>query len=392
MPFYRNALADAGVDQRAIRGAADLAQLPVVEKSILQADPTALRSTALGESEVVVLRTSGTTGRPIAVAHDRDSFLRTIAWTRRETAVLREHGVPEFGGTIVSINNPVSTARQVDSFFARSVWRPGHPKRHFVSSDAPVADVLRAIAAHRPDLIVGYGSYLELLLRTAVTEGGLEHPPKVVRYGADTLTAETQSLAERELGVPVVSVYAAAEALRLGFTCSEGGGFHVHEDLVHVATCDADGRLLADGEHGELVVSNLVNRATVLLNYRIGDTGRVDRSPCACGRTFARIVDFGGRVSEVIHLPGGAVVFTDAVYGCIKHRPEIVRFRLVEDEPSVFQLLLRVVGDEPPDLVADIATRANALLAGARVTVRIDASLGDGEAKFAAFRLLPVTR
>ena len=384
VPFYRSLGTRAGdiVDAAALEG------LPLLGKHLLQENATAFRSTEIADDDVVVLRSSGTTGLPVAVAHDRPSALRTIAWSRRETAVLREYGVREYGGAAVSIDNRTSTFRNVNGFFAGSVWRPGRPRRSFVAADAPLADAIRVIEDVRPDVVGGYGSYLELLFRTVIAEGGLEHRPKVIRYAADTFTAEGRRLVEKELGIPVLSLYHPVEALRVGFTCGRGDGFHLHEDLVHVTVVDRDGRPLPEGETGELVLSNLVNRATVLLNYRIGDTGRIDRSTCPCGRTFARIVEFAGRVSQPITLPDGNVVFTVTVQGAIK-RPEIVRFRLVEDRPNVFRLILRTVGEVDADEVAaDVGVRVGDVLRGADLTVSFDPTLGDGEGKFRPYELL----
>jgi phenylacetate-CoA ligase len=242
----------------------------------------------------------------------------------------------------------------------------------------------------RPELVVGYGSYLELLFRTVAREGGLAHRPRAIRYGADAMSTEGRREIESELGIPVLSNYGAAEALRIGFFCERRDGFHLHDDLVHVRVVDDTGAQVPDGEVGELVVSNLVNRGTVLLGYRIGDTGSLDRTPCACGRATPRLARLNGRISEVIPLPGGDVVFTDAIWGCVKPRPEVIRFQLVEVAPLRFELRLRLAaGAQEDDVAADVAGRVRRLLRGAEVTPVSAPALGDGGGKIRPVALLP---
>ena len=64
---------------------------------------------------------------------------------------------------------------------------------------------------------------------------------------------------------------------------------------------------MPDGEPGRLVITNLVNRGSVLLNYPIGDLGSVGPADCACGRTFRMLSELEGRVEDMLALPDGRV-------------------------------------------------------------------------------------
>jgi hypothetical protein len=84
---------------------------------------------------------------------------------------------------------------------------------------------------------------------------------------------------------PVMSRYSGMECLKIGFFCERRRGFHLHEDLCHVQASRGDGSPAPPGETGELLLSNLFNRGSVLLNYRIGDRGALSDEPCPCGRS-----------------------------------------------------------------------------------------------------------
>jgi phenylacetate-CoA ligase len=53
------------------------------------------------------------------------------------------------------------------------------------------------------------------------------------------------------------------EALRIGFQCEARQGFHISTDQVAVRVVDSAGADVAPGERGELILTNLTNRAMV---------------------------------------------------------------------------------------------------------------------------------
>ena len=378
VPHYRELFRELGLDRREIRTADDLGRLPLLDRAAVASDPSRLRSAAVADDDVSVVHTSGVTGEPLPIAHDRASLLRNIVWSRRESKPVSTFGVPAFGGSVVAVLEPEATARQVDRANRGLAWRPGRPKKTIVSTDDPLDVAVAAIETAKPDLVVGFGSYLELLFRTVAARGGLAHLPKVIRYGADAMTGYGRAEIERALGVPVLGGYGAAESLRLGYVCEQRNGFHLHDDLVHVVAVDETGAAAPDGTTGELVITNLVNRGTVLLNYRLGDLGRIERDACPCGRASPRIVEVVGRTADVVRLPGGRRITTDEVAQCAEV-PEVVRFQLLERAPGRFELRLRTVEGAPVDDARDaVAGRARALLEGAEVDVVLDQGLAAG--------------
>jgi phenylacetate-CoA ligase len=378
VPHYRDRFRELGIDAREIATAEDLVRLPLLDRATVAADPRRLRPAGVADEDVTVVHTSGVTGEPLPIAHDRASLLRNIVWSRRESKPVSTFGVPAFGGSVVAVLEPEATARQVDRANRGLAWRPGRPKKTVVSTDDPLDVAVAAIEEAKPDLVVGFGSYLELLFRTVAARGGLAHLPKVIRYGADAMTDYGRREIERALSVPVLSGYGAAESLRLGYVCEQRNGFHLHDDLVHVVAVDEAGAAVPDGTTGELVVTNLVNRGTVLLNYRLGDLGRIEREACPCGRASARIVEVVGRTADVVRLPSGRRVTPDEVARSVE-APEVVRFQLAERAPGRFELRVRTVDDDPAAAALEVvAAGARALLEGAAVDVVHDQALAAG--------------
>jgi phenylacetate-CoA ligase len=106
---------------------------------------------------------------------------------------------------------------------------------------------------------------------------------------------------------------------------------------------------------GELVISNLVNRGSVLLNYRIGDRGSLSDDPCPCGRSTRRILELDGRTEDAVVLPDGSLVGAIGISGALAGLPGMLRFRLVQRGATEFDVELVPVD---PQAFARLAEQA----------------------------------
>jgi phenylacetate-CoA ligase len=210
---------------------------------------------------------------------------------------------------------------------------------------APFEEIVATINEERPDLLTAYGGFLDVFFRTLLARGAEIHPPKVVMYVGETLPAERREWIERELGARVMSRYVASEAFKIGYFCERRTGFHLHDDLCHVRVMRADGSDAPPGEAGEVVISNLVNRGTVLLNYPMGDLAAFAGESCACGRGHRLLSELHGRVEDVLPLANGEHLHPRAVWSVFRDDRRVLQYQLVQHELRRFELKL-VVADE----------------------------------------------
>jgi phenylacetate-coenzyme A ligase PaaK-like adenylate-forming protein len=155
------------------------------------------------------------------------------------------------------------------------------------------------------------------------------HSPKFITYSSNCLPDSVRRLILEKFGIPLVSTYEAVEAFEIGFECNRHVGIHLNVDLYPVRIVDAGNNTLPDGESGDVVVSNLVNRATVLLNYRLGDIARKLPQTCPCGRSLPLLSFPEGRNDEYLRL---------AASGKVMHPQSVRTVLLGEDEIWQFQL------------------------------------------------------
>jgi phenylacetate-coenzyme A ligase PaaK-like adenylate-forming protein len=101
---------------------------------------------------------------------------------------------------------------------------------------------------------------------------------------------------------------------------------------------DSEGRDLPLGKRGEVVVSNLVNRGTVLLNYRPNDLVTALPDRCACGRTLPLLSFVEGRMDDWLEDSHGRPVHPQLFRAIVRTEPQILRYQLVQEARGRFQV------------------------------------------------------
>lgn len=346
VPYYRDFFQREGINPGQIKTVADLDRLPLVDKQELRKDPSRfLSNSALGKNSIAFL-TSGSTGLPLNIHHDSNSLLANIAFGERQREVItgicgRKVGYRE---ALISYDGCVST--KVWDFYEKKTYIPVRPQRLLIPISKTIEAVVQELNRFRPNVLIGYGSYLEAFFKTIYSMEVNIQLPQVLLYGGDAMTNAGRDFIEEKFGVPVLSTYQAMECFKIGFFCENRENFHLHEDLCHVKIVNADGEEVADDEKGEVVISNLVNRGTVLLNYRLGDIASISNRKCSCGRTLSLLSEIEGRVEDIIILPDGQFVHPRVVWSIFKHKNEVLQYQLIQHELMRFELKLVTGGQE----------------------------------------------
>jgi len=338
VPYYRKMFAALKIDPREIRCIEDLDRLPLLDKSTIQQDPDSFISTSwLGKKSIPFL-TSGSTGLRLRIHHDPHSLLQNIAFGEREREVVTALCDRRLGYKELYIGFPQWTIAKVWDFYKKWTFLPVRPQRIFISITEPVEHIADTINQFNPDIILGWGSYLELLFRMLALNAIRIHTPRVLIYGADSMTPEGKRFIERQFNVTILSHYSAVECFKIGFMCEQGNHFHLHQDLCHIKIVDASGSNAPIGRKGEVIISNLINRGTVLLNYRLGDIASLSPEKCSCGRSLSLLSELEGRVEDILFLPGGIIIHPRMIWSVFKGRNEVIRYQLIQHEPLRFEL------------------------------------------------------
>lgn len=110
-------------------------------------------------------------------------------------------------------------------------------------------------------------------------------------------------------------------AVIAGFTCPQLDGIHLREDEYGFEIVDSEGRMLPDGEIGQLI---LYPKANPSLRFAVGDTCRLSTEPCSCGCKAPKLMDFdvikpdGKEMSEL----GESLHYWTSILDCRIERTE----------------------------------------------------------------------
>ena len=309
--FYREKLAGF-----AEVGLAEIAQLPLTDKSELKATATAENPFgshfAADPSEIVrIYSTSGTTGTPTYLPLTAGDFENWVTGSARSYAA---SGVAAGQRIVTTYNAGPFVAGAALTAFERIGLG------HVPVGTGNTERLLSAIELLRPDAVVLTPSYAAYLVECA-PERGLDLRESSVER---VLVAGEPGGGEPAFRAKLEEGWGArvTEAMGIGDIgpslwgeCEEQDGMHlgargfVHAELVDPATGEA--LALEDGAAGELVLTHLRHRAAPLLRFRTRDHVEVRASPCRCGRTGPR-VRCVGRTDDML-IVRGVNVFPSAV-------------------------------------------------------------------------------
>jgi len=368
--FYREAMSSARLRPEDFRTAEDLARLPLLHRNEVVSNPERFGPTG-GRLAGLRLESSGTSGRSRHCDYEAAAVFLSLANGYRQRLALSSILGKTGGYREAVIARLDGVACQIRDFYESYSWVPERwdLRRIQVSPGETFSQILGRLEEFRPDVVWGYGGHLGAFYRWANRQHGIEHAPRAIVYGGDRMADADRTLIEEQLGIPVFSFYQAVESLRIAFQCEARQGLHLSLDQVAVRAIDGSGRNLGPGESGEIVISNLVNRATVLLNYRLGDVVTLGRGPCSCGRSLPTLERIEGRADDMVLLPDGSSAHALSILPGLQAVPGVAQVQLVQEELRRF--LLQVVCSEGADWPVILAGLSAPLMA----TIGQDASL-----------------
>ena len=372
VPYYREWARQSGIAVGDLSTAADLRAMPLVDKLILTVEPERFTADGYANRDGLTLLSSGTSGQRRRFRYDRRALFEALAAGRRQRLALSHFIGRETGYREAVFNREGNVGQQIRRFWESRTIVPGNlelTRRRFPPYQSFEA-LLEGINEFRPDVIRGIGTHVGAFLCWVAETGRPIDKPKVVVYGADAMPKGDRQVIEEELGIPVVSTYQAVEALRIGFQCEVRQGFHISTDQVIVRVVDANGRDVKPGERGELVLTNLTNRAMVVLNYRLGDVVTSGTGRCPCGRTLPLIQEIDGRLDDLIVRAGGTKVHALTVLPGLQAVAGVRQVQVIQEGVDAFRLRVvwaRGCAERPAELIAHISA-----VLGERIRVAVE--------------------
>jgi phenylacetate-CoA ligase len=319
---------------------------------------------------LIIYRTAGTTGHPIAVPHHP---LAIRCYEPLLEFALERHGArPRFDAHSVAC---FLVGAQIRTYTYAAVlynWQgAGFAKLNIRPTEWPrEGSQHRYFADLAPQFLTGDPIAFAEMLRQDLPAS----PSALVTTSVAMSPGLKRRLAER-YRAPVIDWYSLVETGPIGYACPLGHGYHLLPPDLHAEVLRPDCTPAARGERGEIAVTGGRNVFAPLLRYRTGDYGRMDYLPCPCGDPMPRLLELEGREPVLIRSSDGTPVSTVDLSRLLREFPLLLH-EFTQRADLSCELLARPLPDTAPD-AAEIEGALRRVLGGLPVVVRLDPHLGE---------------
>ena len=299
VPHYWKAFDAAGVHPDSLSTLADLAKFPFTAKEDLRANyPFGLFATPR-EQIVRVHASSGTTGKPTVVGYTRGDI---EVWAEVVARSIRAAG----GRPGMKLHNAYGYG-----LFTGGLGLHYGAERLGVTT-IPVSGGMterqvQLIVDFEPDIITVTPSYMLAILDEFRRQGRDPRATslKVGIFGAEPWTGAMRAEIENAFDMHAVDIYGLSEVMGPGVAneCVETkDGLHIWEDHFYPEIVDpVSGKVLPDGERGELVFTTLTKEGMPVIRYRTRDLTRLLPGTA---RTMRRMEKITGRSDDMMIVRG----------------------------------------------------------------------------------------
>ena len=296
---YRRAFESVDMHPNDVASLADLARLPFTTKKDLR-DNYPFGMFAVPREQVVRIHaSSGTTGKPTVVGYTRDDI---EIWSTVMARSIRAAGGRAGDIVHVAYGYGLFTGGLGAHYGAEKLGCTVIPM-----SGGMTERQVQLIVDFKPDIIMVTPSYM-LAIAEEMERQGID-PRKcslqVGIFGAEPWTPTMRQAIEAKLDLDAIDIYGLSEVIGPGVAqeCIETkDGLTVWEDHFYPEIVDPEtGKVLPDGERGELVFTSLTKEALPIIRYRTRDLTRL-LPPTA--RSMRRMEKITGRSDDMLIIRG----------------------------------------------------------------------------------------
>jgi phenylacetate-CoA ligase len=376
VPHYKKKLDAAGVRPGDLKELSDLAKFPFTIKDDLRQNyPFGMFAVPMSDI-VRIHASSGTTGKPTIVGYTQNDI---NTWS-----LLMARSIRAAGGR---------STDKIHVAYGYGLFTGGlgahYGGEYLGATVIPVGGgfterQVQLIVDFRPDIIMVTPSYM-LAIADEFERQGFRPSDSSLRigiFGAEPWTESMRAEIERRMGLQALDLYGLSEVMGpgVGQQCADSrDGLTIWEDHFFPEIIDPEsGRVMPDGEAGELVLTSLTKEAMPVIRYRTRDLTRL--MPGAT-RPMRRIERIKGRSDDMLIIRG-VNMFPSQIESVLGREPQLAPHYVLEvrrphnlDELEVLvEMRPEISGKLSADEIAALAQKAEQLIkayVGISATVRV---------------------
>ncbi|MEO8774096.1 MAG: CoF synthetase [Gelidibacter sp.] len=317
VPYYRN------IDFKSINN------FLIINKTIIKLNFNEFRANNFEEKGLIKMSTSGSTGTPFTVYHDKNKKSRNYA----DTLYFGNKGGYDLGNKLVYLK----------------IWGKENMRAswHYKVQNISTIDVknlnnkeIKKLIdgfqnnSQKVHTVLGYVSALEQIIKYCEKNNiyDLHCEFSGVITMAEGLSSETRQKLQKLFKCPVVARYSNLENGIIAQQEVDSDRFLINTAsyFVEIFHPDRD-ELLEDGSFGRIVLTDLYNYATPLVRYDTGDMGIKIKEN---GKTYLKTVE--GRKVDLLYNTSGEIISPFIVATTMWKYLEIDQFQLIQLEEKSY--------------------------------------------------------
>jgi phenylacetate-CoA ligase len=365
VPHYHAAFESAGLHPNDVKSLSDLARLPFTTKKELRENYPFGMFAVPREQVVRVHASSGTTGKPTVVGYTKNDI---ETWATVMARSLRAAGGRAGDIVHVAYGYGLFTGGLGAHYGAEKLGCMVIPM-----SGGMTERQVQLIMDFKPHIIMVTPSYM-LAIAEEMERQGIDPKKtslKIGIFGSEPWTPTMRQAIEEKLAIDAIDIYGLSEVIGPGVAqeCIETkDGLTIWEDHFYPEIIDPEtGRVLPDGEKGELVFTSLTKEALPIIRYRTRDLTRL-LPPTA--RSMRRMEKVTGRSDDMLIIRG-VNVFPTQIEELILKQPALApHYQLEVTRPKNLDELTVLVERAPN------ASGADGDGAGARLAHQVKSLIG----------------
>lgn len=345
--FYKSFAKDVNLE--------DWNTVPIMTKQHLQQPLENRLSHDYSKRIVHIHKTSGSSGEPFIFA--KDKFCHALTWAI-------------FSDRYSWFGLDINTSKQA-RFYGIPLDKIGFYKERlkdslsnrfrfsvFDLSDAKFKKALNKFKTSKFDYINGYTSsivqFAKFLKRKKIVLSTICPTLKTCIITSEMLFKDDLFLLEKQLGIPIVNEYGAAELGLIAFQNKQNDWIINSEDLF-VEILDDNNNVLPYGKEGRIVITSLYNKAHPFIRYDLGDIGVLSKKSTAKSPILEKLI---GRTNDIVVLPSGrkaaGLTFYYVTKTIIENSGNVKEFVIEQININTFKIIYACTNDLSEDSKAAI--------------------------------------
>jgi phenylacetate-CoA ligase len=326
VPFYKN-----------IGDQINIENFPVVNKGIIKENVDSFISSRFNKNELLKVVTSGSTGTPFEVYHDRRKKIRNSA----DTIVFSKLAGYEIG---------------VKLYFVK-IWNLVNQKSKLIAylqniksiditqiSDTRIEYILDEMNKDAsPKCILGYASAVESMasfIERRDKTSNINYNIHSIITMSEGLSSVSRSLIKKSFNCNVVSRYSNVENGIIAQQRIDTEYFVINSASYFIEIMDLNiDVLLDDGKIGRIIITDLYNHAMPMIRYDTGDIGALGIEQ----QTGARILlSVNGRMMDAVYNTKGELVSSFTITNQMWKYPEILQYQFIQKSKKEYTFKLNL--------------------------------------------------